>query len=594
MVSGYFIYNANILNQWLDLKWRRFLAEGSILARLFKESCITVRGDQEGNTVIDIREEEWSLPSSVPSVKDWANGMNDQSFVRGSVIEKFQYIFALAMAKWWGKLHADETCLSADPDRLRKSKRLLKSQRFLPRPKPKPVEAKVAIEVIKTTNGYTSDNAMDVDMPPQTLVITPSPTKHGNVESRQTQVNPTEDDQTISSLNSFEQPVILDSQSSDGELEEAIVVDSPRKKRPSSEESVDTPPIKKQKSDDAPALAEEIVGNNPNSNLPLVVETQGPKKRGRKVKQNVGGDSLSTGKRAPEVRPLRSMTTRARAKQPAKALERPNQLLRLYIVIKPTVDISRCEEIKKDTPLSRLTNENGASLYVPPHLIFCENTPEYSSTLILRPTVRSAQGRSNEKNGFVSENSMDLDMPPQTLQIPESPLKTGKGATTPELISKECGEERPTPLTPVGIESRSSDGEVEGAIVVDIPRRKRKLPDSEEPTTQENLHVTKKLKPSDDIPATEQSETQAGDSTTVAGAVPHVRAIVQEIPMAAANPVSGKKRGRKPKIEANEVVSTSEATKPVTTKRMSTRARTKKGGSEADKVIVNSSTLNYT
>ncbi|KIJ52327.1 hypothetical protein M422DRAFT_243121 [Sphaerobolus stellatus SS14] len=208
---------------------------------------------------------------------------------------------------------------SADPDRLRKSKRLLKSQRFLPRPKPKPVEAKVAIEVIKTTNGYTSDNAMDVDMPPQTLVITPSPTKHGNVESRQTQVNPTKDGQTISSFNSFEQPVILDSQSSDGELEEAIVVDSPRKKRPSSEESVDIPPIKKQKSDDAPALAEEIVGNNPN---------------------------------------------RARAKQPAKALERPvegsvqpseilmqsaetssnqrgNQLLRLYIVIKPTVDISR-------------------------------------------------------------------------------------------------------------------------------------------------------------------------------------------------------------------------------------------------------------
>ncbi|KIJ43771.1 hypothetical protein M422DRAFT_253023 [Sphaerobolus stellatus SS14] len=324
---------------WLDLKWRRFLAEGSILARLSKESCITVRGDQEGNTVIDIREEEWSLPSSVSSVKDWANGMDDQSFVRGSVIEKFQYIFALAMAKWWGKLHADETWCSsaiigvedslanlirsADPDRLRKSKRLLKSQRFLPRPKPKPVEAKMAIEVIKTTNGYTSDNAMDVDMPPQTLVITPSPTKHGNVESRQTQVNPTEDDQTISSLNSFEQPVILDSQSSDGELEEAIVVDSPRKKRPSSEESVDTPPIKKQKSDDAPALAEEIVGNNPNSNSPLIVEPQGPKKRGRKAKQNVGGDSLSTGKRAPEVRPLRSMTTRARTKQPAKALERP-------------------------------------------------------------------------------------------------------------------------------------------------------------------------------------------------------------------------------------------------------------------------------
>ncbi|KIJ29001.1 hypothetical protein M422DRAFT_269694, partial [Sphaerobolus stellatus SS14] len=182
---------------------------------------------------------------------------------------------------------------------------------------------------------------------------------------------------------------------------------------------------------------------------------------------------------------------------------------------------------------------------------------------------------SNEKNGFVSENSMDLDMPPQTLQIPESPLKTGKGATTPELISKERGKERPTPLTPVGIESSSSDGEVEGAIVVDTPPA--------EPTTQENLNVTKKLKPSDDIPATEQSETQAGDSTTVAGTVPHVRAIVQEIPMAEINPVSEKKRGRKPKIEANEVVSTSEATEPATTKCMSTRACTKKGGSEADK-----------
>ncbi|KIJ46763.1 hypothetical protein M422DRAFT_249490 [Sphaerobolus stellatus SS14] len=226
---------------WLDLEWCRFLAEGSILVRLSKESCITVWGDQEGNTVIDIREEEWSLPSSVSSVKDWANGMDDQSFVRGSVIEKFQYIFALAM----GKATCRRNLVQLSDNW---------SRRFLGKFNPKPVEAKVAIEVIKTTNGYTSDNAMDVDMPPQTLVITPSPTKHGNVESRQTQVNPTEDEQTISSLNSFEQPVILDSQSSDGELEEVIVVDSPRKKHPSSEESVDTPPIKKQKSDDAPAL----------------------------------------------------------------------------------------------------------------------------------------------------------------------------------------------------------------------------------------------------------------------------------------------------------------------------------------------------
>ncbi|KIJ24009.1 hypothetical protein M422DRAFT_275313 [Sphaerobolus stellatus SS14] len=305
---------------WADLKWRRFIGQDNVLAQLSVDCSITVRGDQEGHTIITTHEREWSKSVSVALVKNWTDEMDEGSFSRDSTIEKFQFIYAVAMDWLASLIH------TAAPDLLRKYTRVLKSGRFVSHQKPKPIQLKQA-----------------------------------------------------------------------------------------------------------------------------------------------------------------------------------------------------------------------------------------------------AQGRSNEKNGFVSGNSMDLDMPPQTLQIPESPLKTGKGATTPELISKERGEERPTPLTPMRIESRSSDGEFEGAIVVDTPRRKCKLPDSKEPTTQQNLHVMKKLKPSDDFPATEQSEAQAGDTN---GSSVHTEIILMLAALpdspAESNPVSGKKRGRKPKVEASEVVLTSEATEPATTKRMST------------------------
>ncbi|KIJ41621.1 hypothetical protein M422DRAFT_255239 [Sphaerobolus stellatus SS14] len=319
---------------WADLKWHQFIGQDNVLAQLSVDSCITVWGDQEGDTVITIHKREWSKSVSVALVKNWTDEMDKGSFSFGSTIEKFQFIYAVAMVNWWGDS-----------------------------------------EVQQWYKG------------------------------------------------------------SAGKLEDWLA----------------------------------------------------------------------------------------------------------SLICTATPDL-----LRKYTRVLKYTQSTSHSL-----------------TLVIYITL-----------------ALDI----ADSRIPSKDWKRIQGAWGGEAYT----------LTPMGIESRSSDGEFEGAIVVDTPCRKCKLPDSEEPTTQENLYVMKKLKPSDDIPANQQSESQVGDSTTVVGTVPHVQAIVQEIPMAAVNPVSGKKCGRMPKVEANEVVLTSVATEPATTKRMGTRAHMKKGGSEADKVIVNSSTLNYT
>ncbi|KIJ53044.1 hypothetical protein M422DRAFT_243012 [Sphaerobolus stellatus SS14] len=180
---------------WADLKWRRFIGQDNVLTQLSVDSCITVRGDQEGHTVITTHKQEWSKSVSVVLVKNWTDGMDEGSFSRGSTIGKFQFIYAVAMVNWWRDNEAQQWCKgsagkledwlaslirTAAPNLLRKYTRVLKSGRFVSHPKPKPIQLKQAAQGRSNEkNGFVSENSMDLDMPPQTLQSPESPLKTG-------------------------------------------------------------------------------------------------------------------------------------------------------------------------------------------------------------------------------------------------------------------------------------------------------------------------------------------------------------------------------------------------------------------------------
>ncbi|KIJ47560.1 hypothetical protein M422DRAFT_248549 [Sphaerobolus stellatus SS14] len=88
--------------KWSELKWRRFLEPDSILSKMLTETCLTVRPPDEKFTIISLIEKDWQKPAALAAVKEWALEMDDSTFRRGCVIEKFQYIYAILMVKWWG------------------------------------------------------------------------------------------------------------------------------------------------------------------------------------------------------------------------------------------------------------------------------------------------------------------------------------------------------------------------------------------------------------------------------------------------------------------------------------------------------------
>ncbi|KIJ22751.1 hypothetical protein M422DRAFT_276780 [Sphaerobolus stellatus SS14] len=223
--------------KWGEMKWRRFLPADSLLSKMNNEACLMVRPSDEKFTIITISEKEWQKPAVVASVKGWVQEMNEATFRHGCIIEKFQYIYGILMVTWWGSKGDVEAMKqpltdcedwlvdiirAIDASCLEKCKKLLSSKRFLS-----------PLVIRESTPGL-----MDLDVVPITLQIPESPSK---------QCQPVEDEmrteialplQIASPLSkpagliTIKNGHVLDnSMSSNDDMEECIVAESPRKRK---------------------------------------------------------------------------------------------------------------------------------------------------------------------------------------------------------------------------------------------------------------------------------------------------------------------------------------------------------------------------
>ncbi|KIJ24894.1 hypothetical protein M422DRAFT_274221 [Sphaerobolus stellatus SS14] len=215
--------------QWSELKWRRFIGQDSILSKLSSEACLTVRGSGEQSTIVDIGEREWKKLASVAAVKEWAAEMDCDTFTRGCVIEKFQFVYALMMTTWWGGNDAKESLAARVKDaedwiasiitsngiRLQDHKSYLSSTRFWSRPKPK---------VLPPTRHEEQDvSKAAVSFKPNEIISNMAVSYKPNERSGSGDLDP-----GISPPKAR----VLDSMSSEGEMEQTIITNpSPRKKR---------------------------------------------------------------------------------------------------------------------------------------------------------------------------------------------------------------------------------------------------------------------------------------------------------------------------------------------------------------------------
>ncbi|KIJ53284.1 hypothetical protein M422DRAFT_775882 [Sphaerobolus stellatus SS14] len=226
---------------WSELRWRCFLKDDGILSCLASEAAFFVREPEDRLTALTLRSDDWKQPLSVAEVKDWCNMMDKATFLRGCVIERFQYIFALQMMSWWGDatvkgwsdpaVAALEDWLAdgiraADRSALPRYKRTLRSKRFFP--KAKVLQQDDATEQHTAVRESTPE-FRDLDVPPQKLEIPPSPQK----DQRTT----TTKGPAVEILSSNTSHTLMPNGiSSDGDVEAVII--APVRKRKASDDRV--------------------------------------------------------------------------------------------------------------------------------------------------------------------------------------------------------------------------------------------------------------------------------------------------------------------------------------------------------------------
>ncbi|KIJ24557.1 hypothetical protein M422DRAFT_274624 [Sphaerobolus stellatus SS14] len=175
--------NTVTAEQWSELKWRRFLSPDTMLERVASETCLTARGDEERATTLTLTANVWKMAATLTEVQDWVTQMDESTFLRGCVIERFQYIYAVQMGKWWGGEAAcrwTEPAVTAledwmakdihkiDASQLPKHRRYFGSKRFL-----------VAPQIIRKTPGSAAAGDMSSDKPPNSKLDTAA---HGSIE----------------------------------------------------------------------------------------------------------------------------------------------------------------------------------------------------------------------------------------------------------------------------------------------------------------------------------------------------------------------------------------------------------------------------
>ncbi|KIJ30817.1 hypothetical protein M422DRAFT_70939 [Sphaerobolus stellatus SS14] len=296
--------------KWADIKWRRFLPEGSLLRKMGHEAGLTVRSSDEQSTILNISEKEWQKASALASVKDWVQEMDESSFRRGSVIEKFQYIYAILMVSWWGKKGDMEPMEEAvkkcedwlaviiddiDPTCLDKCKKLLSSTRFLSPP------AKRA----------ATPDLMDLDLTPVALKIPQSPNQ-GSLPAI-----PKISSVTSEALGSAND-LVRGGTTSDVPIEERIVAQSPRKRKVGDikgDINDDGPVRKKLKSPDDATTSQPVedqrMGEGGSGTQPVVTPVVNPNGQAASGAQRLRKKQSSQAREGTNLRRGRSKTTKS-------------------------------------------------------------------------------------------------------------------------------------------------------------------------------------------------------------------------------------------------------------------------------------------
>ena len=72
-----------------------------IVDRVAEHAALRVRGCKLENIALPQEHTLWSMRSSVKAMEEWTSEMSEHVFHRGSVLERFVYVFSVYMTSGW-------------------------------------------------------------------------------------------------------------------------------------------------------------------------------------------------------------------------------------------------------------------------------------------------------------------------------------------------------------------------------------------------------------------------------------------------------------------------------------------------------------
>jgi len=91
-----------MLLKWFERTWIDESMPAIVKGELRRVSSLLSREDSDEHTVVPIKVRIWAQPSILNEIATWVKHMNQRIFVMGSVVERWEYVYTLFMAKWAG------------------------------------------------------------------------------------------------------------------------------------------------------------------------------------------------------------------------------------------------------------------------------------------------------------------------------------------------------------------------------------------------------------------------------------------------------------------------------------------------------------
>lgn len=88
------------LIQWFDIKWRCGRRH-EIIEEVGEHAAIRVRSGKPKNLALPQNRTIWSMRSALQAMREWTTEMSQDMFTRGSVVERFTYVYGLYMISGW-------------------------------------------------------------------------------------------------------------------------------------------------------------------------------------------------------------------------------------------------------------------------------------------------------------------------------------------------------------------------------------------------------------------------------------------------------------------------------------------------------------